>query len=187
STDPNRAIANAVRAGRGDEVRRLLDAGGRPDHMNIYGDTLVDMARDRGHDAVAALIEDACARARRVVVSPTHTDHPIHFAAEAGDLYRVRELLDADPTLVRRSDRAGGTALHRAVIGRARDVVALLLDRGADIHAIHGEGLGTRGGYAPENLQGIDLAIWGGPGTIRPSRWQTLRMCLKSVWWRIRT
>src|SRR5215475_10742618 len=123
SIDPNREIAGAVRAGRVDDVRRLLDAGARPDHMNIYGDTLVDMARDRGHDAVAALLDEACARARRVVVSPTHTDHPIHVAAESGDLGRVRELLDGDPTLVRRSDRAGGTALHRAVIGGARDVV----------------------------------------------------------------
>src|SRR5207302_1192232 len=47
--DPDRSIAIAVRTGRVDEVRRLLDAGARPDQMNIYGDTLVDMARDRGH------------------------------------------------------------------------------------------------------------------------------------------
>src|SRR5580765_840092 len=141
--DPSRGIAGAVRAGRLDDVRRLLDAGARPDQMNIYGDTLVDMARDRGHEAVAALIEQACERARRVVVSPTHTDHPIHVAAETGDLARVRELLDADPALVRASDRAGGTALHRAVIGGHSDVARLLLDRGSDIHAIHGEGLGT--------------------------------------------
>src|SRR5215471_21750305 len=161
SNDPDREIAGAVRAGRIDDVRRLLDAGARPDHMNIYGDTLVDMARDRGHDGVVALLEQACERARRVVVSPTHTDHPIHVAAESGDLRRVRELLDADPTLVRRSDRAGGTPLHRAVIGGHLDVVRLLLDGGSDVHAIHGEGLGTRQGYAPENLQAIDLAIWG--------------------------
>jgi uncharacterized protein len=187
SSDPNREIAGAVRAGHIDDVQRLLDAGARPDHMNLYGDTLVDMARDRGHDPIAALLEHACERARRVVVSPTHTDHPIHVAAESGDLRRVRALLDGDPSLVRVSDRAGGTALHRAVIGGARDVVEMLLDQGSDIHAIHGEGLGTRQGYAPENLQAIDLAIWGGPGTIRPSRWQMLRMCAKSVWWRIRT
>src|SRR5215475_3449281 len=105
SIDPNREIAGAVRRGRVDDVRRLLDAGARPDHMNIYGDTLVDMARDRGHEAVALVVEQACERARRVVVSPTHTDHPIHVAAESGDLSRVRELLDAEPSLIRRSDR----------------------------------------------------------------------------------
>jgi ankyrin repeat protein len=180
-------LAGAVRAGSLDDVRRLLDGGARPDQMNLYGDTLVDMARDRGHDAIATLIEQACERARRVVVSPTHTDHPIHHAAESGDLRHVRELLDADPALVSLSDRRGGTPLHRAIIGHAHDVVALLLDRGADIHAIHGEGLGTREGYAPENLQAIDLAIWGGPPTVRPSRWRILLMCIKWSLGRLRT
>ena len=187
SVDASRNIAGAVRAGNVDKVTHLLEMGARPDQMNIYGDTLVDMARDRGHEAVALVVEQACERARRVVVSPTHTDHPIHVAAESGDMSRVRELLDAEPSLIRRSDRAGGTALHRAVIGRHPEVVRLLLDRGSDIHAIHGEGLGTRNGYAPENLQAIDLAVWGGPGTIRPSCWQILRICVKSFWWRIRT
>ncbi len=90
-------------------------------------------------------------------------DHPIHIAAERGDLRRVRALAEADPTLLHRGDRAGGTALHRAVIGRAPRLVELLLDLGSDIHAIHGDGLGSAAGYAPVDLQPIDLAIWGGP------------------------
>jgi ankyrin repeat protein len=180
------ALDIAVREGRVDDVRRLIEGGARPDRMNIYGDTLVDIARDRGHDAVAALVERACAQAKRVAAAQPHVDHPIHVAAEAGHLRRVRELLDADPSLVRLSDRAGGTALHRAVIGRHRAVVALLLDRDSDIHAIHGEGLGTRGGYAPENLQAIDLAIWGGPRTIRPPLWRIVRGCVKYAIWRLR-
>ena len=99
----------------------------------------------------------------RVQPSETGTDHPVHVAAERGDAARVRALVDADSTLAHRSDRAGGTPLHRAVIGRAPRVVELLLDRGADIHAIHGDGLGSASGYAPADLQPIDLAIWGGP------------------------
>jgi ankyrin repeat protein len=65
--------------------------------------------------------------------------------------------------------------------------VALLLDRGADIHAIHGEGLGTREGYAPENLQPIDLAIWGGPRTapVPFPRWRWLRGRWNSFVWRL--
>ena len=99
----------------------------------------------------------------RVQPSEDGSDHPVHTAAERGDLVRVRTFIDEDPTLVHRGDRAGGTPLHRAVIGRARSVVELLLDRGADIHAIHGAGLGSASGYAPQDLQAIDLAIWGGP------------------------
>lgn len=158
-----RELGEAVRHGRIEDVRRLLDAGAEPNHTNFYGDTLIDMARDRGHTAIAALLDEACARARRVQPSDTRADHPIHLAAERGDVRRVRALLDADPTLVSRGDRSGGTPLHRAVIGRAPNVVRLLLDRGADIHAIHGAGLGSSSGYAPEDLQPIDLAIWGGP------------------------
>jgi ankyrin repeat protein len=181
------ALDVAVREGRVDDVRSLIEGGARPDRMNIYGDTLIDMARDRGHVDVAAYLEEACARANRVAVSPTHTDHEIHIAAETRDLRRVRELLDADPSLVRISDRAGGTALHRAVIGQAYEVVDLLLSRGADIHAIHGEGLGTRAGYAPENLQPIDLAIWGAARTIKPPFWRILRGCVRFALWRLRT
>jgi ankyrin repeat protein len=48
--------------------------------------------------------------------------------------------------------------------------VTLLLDRGADIHAIHGAGIGSLAGYAPQDRQPIDLAIWGGP---RQVSWST--------------
>ena len=169
----------AVREGQLEAVRILIDAGADPGGTTFDGDSLIDLARDRGHDAIAALLEEASARARRVTPSGTHHDHPIHLAAEAGDLSRVRALLDGDPALVHRSDRAGGTPLHRAVIGRSSKAVALLLDRGADIHAVHGAGLGSASGYAPEDLQPIDLALWGGPETLRPSPWRMLRECLE--------
>lgn len=164
----------AVREGHLQAVRVLLDAGAEPDGIYHARDTLIEVARDRGYDAVATLLEEARDRRGRVSPSETHIDHPIHRAAEAGDLRAVRALLDAAPTLVHRSDRAGGTPLHRAVVGRARKVITLLLDRGADIHAVHGAGLGSSSGYAPQDLQPIDLAVWGGPRTVRPSPWRML-------------
>lgn len=159
----------AVREGHLEAVRVLLDAGADPDLIGFYGDTLIEIARDRGYEAIAALLEEARDRRGRVAPAETHVDHPIHVAAETGDVRRVRAWLDADPALVHRSDRGGGTPLHRAVIGQARKVIALLLDRGADIHAVHGAGLGSRSGYAPLDLQPIDLAIWGGPRNVMPS------------------
>ena len=76
-------------------------------------------------------------------------DHPIHAAAAADDEAGVRALLDADPHLVHRGDRQGGTPLHRAVAASAREVVGLLLDRGADIHALHGAGPARRAATPP--------------------------------------
>ena len=120
---------------------------------------------------------------RRLVPSAAPADHPIHDAAEAGNLARVRTFLEADPTLVHDVNRAGGHPLHRAVIGGSREVVALLLDRGADIHAIHGAGLGSAAGYAPQDRQPIDLAIWGGPAQVPASRWRCLAAMLTRRLW----
>jgi hypothetical protein len=73
-------------------------------------------------------------------------------------------LLEADPSLIDLGDRAGGTPLHRGVVGRSRNVVQFLLDRGANVHAIHGVGLGAGAGFGSQDTQAIDLAIWGGVG-----------------------
>jgi ankyrin repeat protein len=109
---------------------------------------------------------------QRLVPSTAPEDHPIHDAAEAGDLARVRAFLDQHRSLVRDINRGGGHPLHRAVIGGSADVVTLLLDRGADIHAIHGAGVGSLAGYAPQDKQPIDLAIWGGPRQVPVSKWR---------------
>jgi ankyrin repeat protein len=138
----------AVRDGDLEAVRLLLDAGANPDEQGMDGETLIEIARDRGFDPVAELLEEASARRGRIAPSATHTDHPIHVAAESGDLRKVRRVLDADPNLINRGDRAGGTPLHRAVAGRAPRVVELLIERGADVHAVHGAGLGSCSGYA---------------------------------------
>lgn len=116
---------------------------------------------------------------RRLKPSGSDTDHPIHAAAEAGNFSLVRRCLDSNPALVHDINRAGGHPLHRAVVGGAHEVVSLLLDRGADIHAIHGAGMGSAAGYAPQDLQPIDLAIWGGPRQIPPSKWRCLLKTLK--------
>jgi ankyrin repeat protein len=163
------SLYRAVATGDAAAVQALLDAGADPGWTNFYGDSLTTIARDRGHAEIAALLEGASAHSARVVPSATRADHPIHLAAEAGDVRRVRSLLDADPTLLEIADRSGGTPLHRAAIGCWPRVVELLLARGAAVHAVHGGGLGSGAGYAPENLQAIDLAIWGGPSTVATS------------------
>ena len=145
----------AVREGHLDAAQVLLDAGADS------SEELLTVARDRCHERVVRLLEET--RARRGRIKPAEADHPIHVAAANGDVERVRALLDAEPQLVHLSDRAGGTPLHRAVAASARKVVKLLLDRGADLHALHGAGPGSERGYAAVDLQPIDLAFWSGP------------------------
>jgi len=150
----------AVREGHVEAVQVLLDAGADPAAVGLRED-LVIVARDHGHEAVARLIEEA--RGRLGSTTPAATDHTIHLAVSDGDPVRVRELLDANPQLVHCIDRAGGTPLHRAVAAAEREMVGLLLDRGADIHAVHGAGPGSASGYAAAGFQPIDLALWNGP------------------------
>jgi len=148
----------AVRGGYVDAVRLLLEAGADPEWNGYHDGSLIEMARDRGHESVARLLEEACQRRGRVAPG---MDQPIHQAAQNDDVVRLRELLDSEPNLVNCGDHVGGTPLHRAVLGSARRAITLLLDRGADIHGIHSVARGARKGLWAVDLQAIDLAIWG--------------------------
>src|SRR4030095_13509723 len=68
----------AVRGGHLEAVKLLLDAGGDPE-WNAFDGKLAAMARDRGHEEVAKLLDRACKERGRVVPS---TDHPIHHFAK---------------------------------------------------------------------------------------------------------
>src|SRR6266571_4517634 len=163
----------AVREGHLEAVRVLLEAGADPAAVALSGESLITVARDRGHEAVARLLEEVRAERGRTAPDLAGADHAIHLAAAAGDVAQVEKLLDADPQLVHRGDGQGGTPLHRAVGASAREVIELLLDRGADIHARHGAGGPNAAGYAPVDFQPIDLALWGR----RPDR-ETARLLL---------
>jgi hypothetical protein len=110
---------------------------------------------------VARLIEDACRRRGGTAPAPAGAaEHPVHAAAAADDVEAVARMVDAEPGLVHLGDGKGGTPLHRAVMTSARRVVALLLDRGADVHARHGAGMGDDSGYAPVDFEPIDMALF---------------------------
>ena len=151
----------AVLDGHLESTRTLLEAGAEPGQA-VDGVALSTHARERGRDDIAALLERAAAR-RRELTPGLRADHAIHNAAHAGDASAVRSLLGQDPSLVNLVDRAGGTPLHRAVAASAKQVATLLLDSGADIHALHGAGPASLSGYAPAYFEPIDLALWLGP------------------------
>jgi len=176
SPDHRPLIELAVREGHLDAVRLLLDAGADPTPRCRYGETLPQMARDRWHEETASLLDAAIARAPHVNAGGRDGNHAIHAAAEAGHVSLVRSLLDGDPTLLNRGDTWGATPLQRAVIGYSRRVVTLLLDRGADVHAIHPAGTSRH-----QQMQAIDIAIWGGYHSIRPTVWRLPWLCAKSI------
>jgi ankyrin repeat protein len=146
------AIHFAARDGHRDAVRLLLDAGADPEHNGLNDRDLIGMARERGHEGIAQLLEQA--RRDRGRVAPESADHPIHNAAALGQLDVVRDLLDGDPSLANRGSRHGMAPLHCAVFGGSEPVVTLLLDRGANIHAR----------MSQRDLEAIDFAVWGERG-----------------------
>lgn len=73
----------------------------------------------------------------------------IHDAVVKGDVDKVRALLDQDPRLIeaRTQDQEGETPLHDAARWERKDIVQLLLERGADVNAK------TKGlGYTPLHI-----------------------------------
>lgn len=167
----------AVRSGHLETVQLLLDAGVDPEWNGYHHGSLIEMARDRGYEGIARILVRARDHRGRIAPGP---DHPIYQAARSDDIQRIRELLDADASLINRGDKFGGTPLHRAVMGSARRSVALLLDRGADIHAIHSTSQGAGGGWAPYDVQAIDLAIFGNNPIAPPKAdFQTARLLVE--------
>ena len=59
----------------------------------------------------------------------------IHEAAAAGDLSKVRALVESDATLLESKDESGQTPLHRACLSKQVAVANFLIDKGANVNA----------------------------------------------------
>jgi uncharacterized protein len=96
-----------------------------------------EQAEDRDPNGVSALmltyyfgVDGTAVRAART--SPLD----VFEAATVGDLERLRELLDEDPALAGARSADDTTALHFAAFFNQPEAVVLLLERGADPHAV---------------------------------------------------
>lgn len=59
----------------------------------------------------------------------------IFQAASTGNLVKVKELVEADPQLMRKTDERGRTPLHLAARGVHFEVIRFLVENGADVNA----------------------------------------------------
>jgi uncharacterized protein len=80
--------------------------------------------------ALTALYEGDADRARKLL--PSDDQLAMYEAAVFGRVERLRELLEEDPSKIRKLSSDGFTPLHGAVYGGSAEGVALLLERGAD-------------------------------------------------------
>jgi ankyrin repeat protein len=144
----------AAAAGRLDVVRRLADAGGDvigrgDDHeLEVIGwATCWEGCDDDAHRAVAEFLVSRGAR------------HHIFSAIAMGLAGEVRRIVASDPSaLARRMSRneLHQTPLHFAVRQKRPEMVALLLELGADPLAVDGEGFPAA---AYTTAQDTDLAL----------------------------
>jgi ankyrin repeat protein len=74
-------------------------------------------------------------------------------AVKQDDLERVRAILALDDRLANQRDESGATPLHYATLNGHRQIVQLLLERGADINSTDSQFGATPAGWAIEYLR----------------------------------
>jgi ankyrin repeat protein len=125
----------AVRENQIRAAALLLERGADPLSGSIH-DSLLDIARDRGHAEMQTLLETTLAAAHGV----SSRSAAIAGAIRARDLAKVRALLEAAPDLVHAADERTNQPIHWAVMTRQIGVINELLARGADINAPRADG-----------------------------------------------
>lgn len=149
----------AVREGHLDAVRLLIAHGADVFHRPFYGygkETLLDVALDRGHEAVAELLR--AERAKRA--GPKAGRHAIHNAIAGGDKDAAQRLLAQDKALAGRADALGRRPLHYAVEAGRAELVELLLRCGADVDVAGFSSDDRLGGHG---FRPVASALWHHP------------------------
>lgn len=119
------AIMSAIYYDRRDVINLLVLNGARVDAC--VAAALGDLAK----------IDKALARdPSSIAMYSTDGWTPLHLAAYFGRKEAVKHLIDAGaPVMVRSTNAINNHPIHAAAAGKSRDIVALLLERGADANA----------------------------------------------------
>jgi ankyrin repeat protein len=127
----------AVREGHTAVTAFLLEHGADPAYRSYpFQESLLTYAEERGHYETAELLRGRLTRRFRVA-SGTEA---IIAAADRGDLSGVEAELARRPDAARLANETGDTALHHAAKNGHLAVVQALLDAGAHVDAVRGDG-----------------------------------------------
>ena len=127
----------AVREGHRAITELLLDNGADPAYRSYpFQESLLTFAEDRGHEDVADVLRRRLSK--RFAMSPGTT--AIIDAAKRGDVGTVTAELERDAALAAVSNETGNTALHEAARHGHIQIVRLLIDRGANVDPVRGDG-----------------------------------------------
>ncbi|HYN06199.1 MAG TPA: ankyrin repeat domain-containing protein [Vicinamibacterales bacterium] len=128
--DYRKPLYFAVRENRVDVARFLLEHDANPLDLWV-DDNPLEIARDRGYAAMERMLTDTLER--KFNASPK--GEAVALALRNHDLKRMRELLDAQPELVRKGDSRSNEPIHWATMTRQIEAIDELVRRGADINA----------------------------------------------------
>src|SRR5262249_24194220 len=101
-----------------------------------FNDSLLTMAEDRQYQEIAQLLRDHLSQ--RFPIAPDI--EPLLEAARKGDLARVEADLARNPALAHASNATGVTALHEAATVGHLPILRVLIDAGAPVDAVRGDG-----------------------------------------------
>ena len=130
------SVADAIKTGKPDVVKRYVDGGGNPNEMVEGTPLLMQAILNNQHGAAEMLVQkgaDPNARDGKGVT-------PLYAAISAKDMQLVALLLDKGAD-VNAKVVLGFTALHLAATKGDKGITALLLERGADVNARDDNGI----------------------------------------------
>jgi ankyrin repeat protein len=132
--DERRAIHYAV-LGRSAAMTDLLMRSGADARAGVHphrdATSALTLAAERGYEEIVAIIREEEER-RRAAHDRTATAAPDTLLVANWENGRALDILKANPTLMHSTSPNGGTPLHWAASGLHEDVIAWLLDHGAD-------------------------------------------------------
>nr|WP_295931802.1 ankyrin repeat domain-containing protein [uncultured Dyadobacter sp.] len=152
----------AVQANQLEAAEYLLQHQASPFDSGT-GDSLIQMARDRGLQSMEELLERALNREKG-----SETGEQIAAAIRDRDLPAFRTILETSPTATHARDDAGNQPIHWAVMTRQPEMIDELLARGADINARRPDGARpiqlTNGDYSYRGWRDVPSEV-----TIKPN------------------